>query len=163
VLNGTKDPYIIAEAKRQNHIPSTAPYTLEECVFDLLDMAAQLLVSGGRLVFYFPAPREESFGEHFPTHPCFTLIAKSEQILSTRYSRCLLTMEKTGKYTEEIAASARDTHHQFKINHAEIVEKDRENRLHNLVFAPLDTTLDGSAIGALDLSDPRPRYRGKYV
>ncbi|CAM6108617.1 unnamed protein product [Calypogeia fissa] len=158
VLNGTKDPYIISEAKRHDHIPSTAPYTLEECLHDLLDMAAQLLVTGGRLVFFYPAPRDECSVEHLPSHPCFTLVASSEQILSTRYSRCLLTMEKTGRYTDEIAAKAKETHNEFKINHAQIVGKDRENRLHSVVFSPLDASLE-----TLELSESRPRYRGKYV
>lgn len=67
-------------------------------------------------------------------------------------------MEKTGIYTDEIAAKANETHHEFKINHAQIVEKDRENRLHTVVFSSLDTALE-----TLQLSESRPRYRGKYV
>jgi tRNA (guanine10-N2)-methyltransferase len=39
---------------RDTHIVSTAPYMLGECLRDLLDLAARLLVLGGRLVFFFP-------------------------------------------------------------------------------------------------------------
>ncbi|KAL3693576.1 hypothetical protein R1sor_007227 [Riccia sorocarpa] len=157
LLQGTRDPYKIDEDRRKDHIPSTAPYTLAECVHDLLDLAARLLVIGGRLVFFYPAPRDECGEEYFPKHPCFTLIANSEQILSTRYSRCLLTMEKTGKYTDELAAESKRIHQEFKDNHAEMLQESRENgSLHHIVFSPSsETKLNGT--------EARPRYRGKYV
>eukprot|EP00955_Chlamydomonas_euryale_P002439 26529-Chlamydomonas_euryale.AAC.1 len=40
---------------RDSYIPSTSPYSMGECLRDLLDMAARLLVEGGRLVYFFPA------------------------------------------------------------------------------------------------------------
>ena len=39
---------------RDTHIVSTAPYMLGECLRDLLDVSARLLVLGGRLVYFFP-------------------------------------------------------------------------------------------------------------
>lgn len=137
MLNKTKDPYTIPDDKRAGHIPSTAPYTLPECVHDLLDLAARLLVKGGRLVFFFPAARDECSLDFFPTHPCFTLRASSEQILSTRYSRCLLTMEKTGDYTDEIAESALRRHQDFRENHPVFLEAHREKgSIHAVVLPP---------------------------
>ncbi|BBN04731.1 tRNA (guanine10-N2)-methyltransferase [Marchantia polymorpha subsp. ruderalis] len=158
MLQGIRDPYTIQENMRKDHIPSTAPYTLAECLHDLLDMAARLLVIGGRLVFFYPAPRDECGDDFLPKHPCFTLIANSEQILSSRYSRCLLTMEKTSKYTEIIAATARRVHQEFKDNHSEMLQESRENgSLHHIVFAP------SNEAHRLEGSESRPRYRGKYV
>jgi tRNA (guanine10-N2)-methyltransferase len=169
MLNGKRDAYIIPEEMRKDHIPSTAPYTLEECVHDLFDMAARLLVMGGRLVYFFPAARDECSETHFPKHPCFTLVSKSEQILSTRWSRCLLTMEKTQRYSTEEADCARDRHLEFKENHLQILQASKEKgNLHSVVFSP-----SGGAAGP-DLQEQygangqtnqesRPKYRGKYV
>ena len=39
----------------ESHIPSTDPYSLEECLQDLLHMAAKYLKVGGRAVFFLPA------------------------------------------------------------------------------------------------------------
>ncbi|KAL0384519.1 UNVERIFIED_CONTAM: tRNA (guanine(10)-N2)-methyltransferase [Sesamum radiatum] len=81
LLKGVIGPYTVPDDKRTDHIPSTAPYSLVECVHDLLDLAARMLVMGGRLVYFYPVLREEDSPEP-PEHPCFELIA--EQILSYR-------------------------------------------------------------------------------
>lgn len=41
-----------------DHIPSTDPYTLGECLHDLLNQSARLLRLGGRLVYFLPATPE---------------------------------------------------------------------------------------------------------
>ncbi|KAJ1416084.1 hypothetical protein SESBI_17604 [Sesbania bispinosa] len=133
------EPYIVPDEKRTDHIPSIASYCLVECVHDLLDLAAKMLVMGGRLVFFYHVLREEYFAEvHFPEHPCFKLISSSEQILSSRYSRVLLTMVKTGPYTEEIHEAARIKHMEFKENHVKWLE---DGNLHSAVFSPADAHL----------------------
>lgn len=38
----------------RDHYPSTAPYTLGECLMDLLDSASRLLRISGRLVYFLP-------------------------------------------------------------------------------------------------------------
>jgi hypothetical protein len=38
----------------RDHFPHTDPYTLGECLLDLLDSAARLLRVGGRLVYFLP-------------------------------------------------------------------------------------------------------------
>jgi len=154
------EPYTVPDDKRTDHIPSTAPYSLVECVHDLLDLAAKMLVMGGRLVFFYPVLREDDFAEdHFPEHPCFKLISLSEQILSSRYSRVLLTMVKTGPYTEEIAEVARIRHIEFKENHVKWLE---DGNLHSAVFSPADGHLTEAGDPKL-IKDPKPKYRGKYV
>lgn len=171
MLNGKRDAYVIPEEMRKDHIPSTAPYTLVECVHDLFDMAARLLVMGGRLVYFFPAAREDCSESHFPKHPCFTLIANSEQILSTRWSRCLITMEKSAKYTEEMAMEAHQKHLDFKDNHTQLLEETREKgSLHSLVFGPTEALVGESqnllaaSVGINQLPpEVRAKYRGKYV
>lgn len=161
LLKGAKGPYTIPEDKRKDHIPSTAPYMFAECVHDLLNMAARLLVMNGRLVFFYPVARGECYEDLYPKHECFTLIASSEQILSTRWSRCLLTMEKTAKYTEAHATLAVQKHIEFKENHAQLLE-EREDSLHSLVFAPTANE-NGVNESASIVQDSRPKYRGKHV
>ncbi|GAY55858.1 hypothetical protein CUMW_167330, partial [Citrus unshiu] len=128
LLKGVLDPYTVPDDKRVGHIPSTAPYCLSECVHDLLDLAGRILVMGGRLVYFYPVLREDSTRNPFPEHLCFKLVASSEQILSSRYSRVLLTMVKIGLYTEEIAETARRNHLEFRENHLKWLE---DGNLHS--------------------------------
>ncbi|GMP39145.1 hypothetical protein CsSME_00010100 [Camellia sinensis var. sinensis] len=160
LLKGVVGPYTVPDDKRTDHIPSTAPYSLVECVHDLLDVAAKMLVMGGRLVFFYPILREDdTIDTNYPEHPCFKLVASCEQILSFRYSRVLLTMVKIGPYTEEVAETARIKHLEFKENHLKWLE---EGNLRSAVFSPLDTHLGGAG-DAKPSKDSKPKYRGKYV
>lgn len=153
-------PYVVPDDKRTDHIPSTAPYSLVECVHDLLDLAARMIVMGGRLVFFYPVLREDDYVEnYFPEHQCFKLIASSEQILSSRYSRVLLTMVKVSPYTEEIAEAARIKHLEFKENHLKWLE---DGNLHSAVFSPADSNSNTANEGKVS-KEAKPKYRGKYV
>ncbi|MBA0788352.1 hypothetical protein Gotri_000133 [Gossypium trilobum] len=157
LLKGIVGPYTIPDDKRADHIPSTAAYTLVECVHDLLDLAARMLVMGGRLVFFYPVLREDGSVEtHFPEHPCFKLVATSEQMLSSRYSRVLLTMVKTSLYTEELALAARIKHLEFRENHLKWLEN---GNLHSSVFSPADAESGDSKVS----KESKLKYRGKYV
>ncbi|KAI3947417.1 hypothetical protein MKW92_028957 [Papaver armeniacum] len=150
----------IPDDKRIGHVTLTAPYSLAECVHDLLDLAAEMLVMGGRLVFFYPVLSEDASSEpSFPEHPCFSLLAVSEQILSFRYSRFLLTMVKTGSYTKEVAEEATKMHLDFKENHLKWLE---EGNLHSAVFCPNDLQTDVVKESKSN-SDPSWKYRGKYV
>ncbi|KAJ4953716.1 hypothetical protein NE237_030548 [Protea cynaroides] len=160
LLKGAVDPYTVPEEKRTDHIPSTAAYSLVECIHDLLDLASRMLVMGGRLVFFYPVLREDGSSDaQFPEHPCFKLIAACEQILSLRYSRVLLTMVKTAPYSEEIAESARKKHIDFKENHVKWLE---EGNLRSSVFSPIDPLSDTAEDYKVN-KDSKPKYRGKYV
>lgn len=155
LLKGVIGPYTVPDDKRLDHIPSTAPYSLAECIHDLLELAARMLVTGGRLVFFYPVLREDgSTDSQLPEHPCFTLVAASEQILSIRYSRYLLTMVKTTPYSDEIAKAASEMHLEFRENHLKWLE---DGKLHSGVFSPNDS--QDAAVSV----DSKPKYRGKYV
>ncbi|KAF8405852.1 hypothetical protein HHK36_007929 [Tetracentron sinense] len=160
LMKGAVAPYTVPDDKRTDHIPSTASYSLAECVHDLLDLAARMLIMGGRLVFFYPVLRENGSSEkRFPEHPCFMLVAACEQILSPRYSRILLTMVKTESYSEEVRESARKNHLGFKENHLKWLV---DGNLHSAVFSP-----DNSQMGMVGDSkfnkESKPKYRGKYV
>ncbi|GBG83500.1 hypothetical protein CBR_g37214 [Chara braunii] len=186
MLNGRVEPYVIPEEMKSDHIPSTAPYTLEECLQDMLDMASRLLVMGGRLVFFFPVLREEyKEEEDLPRHACLHLVANSEQILTRRWSRRLLTYEKVTRYTADMAKEARAKHEYFRINHLKFLEEARAKAdLRAAVFAPRraewfpdlesgspsmdgggggDGTVNGANEHSVATAARRPRYRGKNV
>ncbi|XP_065850098.1 uncharacterized protein [Euphorbia lathyris] len=159
LLKGVIGPYTVPDDKRTDHIPSTAPYSLAECMHDLLDLAAKMLVLGGRLVCFYPVLREDETVEvQFPEHQCFKLIASSEQILSSRYSRVLLTMVKISPYTDEIAEAARLQHVEFRENHVKWLE---DGNLHSSVFSPADQIAGGA--DSKTFKELKPKYRGKYV
>ncbi|XP_059429974.1 uncharacterized protein LOC132163628 [Corylus avellana] len=161
LLKGTVDPYTVPDDKRTDHIPSTASYCLAECVHDLLDLAAKMLRMGGRLVFFYPVLRDDDHVEnHFPEHPCFKLIATSEQILSSRYSRVLLTMVKISSYTEEIAETARLQHIEFRENHLKWLE---DGNLHSALFSPAADPQLTAGNDSKSSLEAKPKYRGKYV
>lgn len=161
LLKGVVDPYTVPDDKRTDHIPSTAPYSLAECVHDLLDLAAKMLVMGGRLVYFYPVLREDdTIDTNFPEHPCFKLVATCEQILSFRYSRILLTMVKIGQYTEDIAETARLKHLEFRENHLKWLE---EGNLHSAVFSPADINQFNGNSDTKQSKESKPKYRGKYV
>ncbi|XP_048135379.1 tRNA (guanine(10)-N2)-methyltransferase homolog isoform X2 [Rhodamnia argentea] len=160
LLKGVVGPYTVPDDKRTDHIPSTAAYSLVECVHDLLDLAAKMLVLNGRLVFFYPVLREdESTENHFPEHPCFVLVSASEQILSSRYSRVLLTMVKSSPYTEEIEEEARLKHLEFKENHLKWME---DGNLHSAVFSPGESVFVAEGDPKVS-KETKPKYRGKYV
>ncbi|VAH52423.1 unnamed protein product [Triticum turgidum subsp. durum] len=157
LLKGIIPPYTVPDEKRENHIPSTAPYSLAECVHDLLHLAARMLVVGGRLVFFYPMLREDDAAgvSKFPEHPCFKLVSSCEQILSLRYSRVLLTMVKVGPYTEEVERMGEERHQEFRENHQKWME---EGNLHSAVFSPAEHDKKPESDRG-----SKPKYRGKYV
>eukprot|EP00271_Cylindrocystis_brebissonii_P008870 TRINITY_DN23399_c0_g1_i1.p1 TRINITY_DN23399_c0_g1~~TRINITY_DN23399_c0_g1_i1.p1 ORF type:complete len:512 (+),score=78.13 TRINITY_DN23399_c0_g1_i1:226-1761(+) len=182
LLNGQVEAYVIPDNLRSNHIPSTAAYTLAECLFDLLETAARLLVLRGRLVFFFPATAQDEATNEMalPRHPCLRMVANTEQILTKRWSRRLLTMEKIRPYTEEMARDAATVHEDFRVNHTRLVEEGK-HALRELVFSPIDSPADihkkasfvGSHLGekpqrkkggfSEDDAPQRPKYRAKCV
>ncbi len=62
---------------RASHIVSTAPYAMGECLRDLLDLAARLLVVGGRLVYFFPASPDTYREAEVPGHPTLRVVSNS--------------------------------------------------------------------------------------
>lgn len=83
----------------------TELYAVPDMLRDLLDMAAQMLVLGGRLVFWMPATVEYR-ADDVPRHPCLTLVSNSLQQITLRWGRRLVTLEKTAEYDPARHAAA---------------------------------------------------------
>ena len=86
---------------RDDHIAGTSPYPLAECLQDLLDWAAKVLVIGGRLGYWIPC-LPDSGSEELPVHPNLVLKYNCEQVLGGRYNRRLIVMEKVNAYDEHV-------------------------------------------------------------
>eukprot|EP00958_Prasinococcus_capsulatus_P009531 scaffold927_cov375-Prasinococcus_capsulatus_cf.AAC.7 len=104
----TAEPNPFGACRQADHIPSTAPYPLGECLADLLDLAARLLVVGGRLVYFIPSALETYSPQCIPVHPGLKLIANCEQMLTRRWGRRLITMEKCSDYDASLAPAAKE-------------------------------------------------------
>jgi tRNA (guanine10-N2)-methyltransferase len=77
----------------QTYIPPTQPYAAEDVMNDLLTFAAKTLRVGGRLVYLLPTTYEYTDAD-LPCHPLLQVIANSEQKLTQKYARRLITMIK---------------------------------------------------------------------
>ena len=102
----------VPEQFKSDHIPSTVPYPFSECMDDLMDGAARLLEVGGRLAFFMPCAADAedaktAGADETPSHPALRLVARSDQMLSTRWGRRLVTFEKSKPYDAREAEAAR--------------------------------------------------------
>jgi tRNA (guanine10-N2)-methyltransferase len=102
----------VPEKFKSDHIPSTIPYPFSECMDDLLENSARLLAIGGRLAFFMPCAADAedaktAGADETPRHPMLRLVAKSDQMLSSRWGRRLVTFEKVKPYDEAEAREAR--------------------------------------------------------
>lgn len=70
--------------------------SVDSIVEGLVDLANKILVPGGRLVFLYPIDREvyNSKGISNLKYPNFTLVDYSENVLSEKKSRILITLKK---------------------------------------------------------------------
>jgi len=84
-----------------SHISQTIPYSVPEVLTDLLNFSARTLVLGGRLVYWIPTTNTYQPSD-IPKHPCFNLISNCEQVINTKWSRRLITMEKITQFDPSI-------------------------------------------------------------
>lgn len=127
---------------RDTHIPSTAPYPLAECLMDLLEWSAKVLVIGGRLGYWLPCLPASSEDE-LPRHPMLKMKYNCEQVLG-RYSRRLVIMEKIRHHDPlEVDRYFRDN---------PMPEKMAIDELWDVVYAPADPS-----------QEKKPIFRSKTV
>ncbi|EFJ46403.1 hypothetical protein VOLCADRAFT_62647 [Volvox carteri f. nagariensis] len=152
-------------------LPYTQPYTLGECLRDLLELSARLLVVGGRLVYFLPATPETYDKAEIPQHPALELIANSEQILTTRYSRRLITMEKVRPYDAAAAAAYYASHpdptmsidklHDIVYEQLPPQPPSSSASSSSLAAAAVAAATEGGGVDGGTAVKPRRRCRGK--
>lgn len=135
---------------RETHIPSTAPYTLAECLQDLVKLAARLLIVGGSLVFWIPAAPGFYKESELPSHPVLEYIANCEQLLSGRYSRRLLVMTKV----KQFHAAAEESHYKAKGSPRMALDELRDH-----VYASKNPKNDHSQSGSSSENQTKMVYR----
>ncbi|RLO06192.1 hypothetical protein DYB28_014928 [Aphanomyces astaci] len=87
-------PRPIPDEWLENHIPATQPYAAEDVMRDLLVFAAKNLRVGGRVVYLLPTTYDYTDAD-LPTHPQLRVVGNSEERLTSKYARRLITMVKT--------------------------------------------------------------------
>ena len=99
----------------RNHFQGTQRVRFVDFLYGLLEYAARVLREGGRLVYWLPTTSSYSSSD-VPRHPALQLVSNSEQPLTTRMSRRLITMvrvsDKTlaeNKHLMENSERAKDT------------------------------------------------------
>jgi len=90
------------------HIPQSVPYEVPDVLRDLLIFAAQTLSMGGRLVYWLPTTDQYKDSD-VPSHPCLKLLSNSEQVLSLRLRRRLITMEKVLQFHPSLHSDTKIT------------------------------------------------------
>jgi hypothetical protein len=87
-------PRVIPPEWLHSHIPATQSYAAEDVMQDLLTFASTHLRVGGRLVYLLPTTYDDYTDADLPRHPRLRIVANSEEKLTTKYGRRLITMEK---------------------------------------------------------------------
>lgn len=84
-----------------------------------MSFAAKHLTLGGRLVFWMPFYRADYKESMVPRHDCLSLLANSEQVLSTYVCRRLLTYEKVVEPGQSTASEEETTAAQYEFDFRE--------------------------------------------
>lgn len=119
----------INDDPKDQAFPASSLHQLSDIILDLIDFAALYLRQGGKLVYWLPVYSPTYTHDLVPQHPCFEVKANSEQRLTGKISRRLITMEKSrnlkdidqctlaeGKNSEKL----RSTHNQFRANYFKV-------------------------------------------
>ena len=118
------------------HSANTMVYDADDVIVDMLDIAATFLCVGGRLTYLLPTfgawevergVRCRHGKEEVPRHPCFELVANSEDKLTQLISRRLVTMKKVRAYEaerrEEYTVVTRRSLKEFNLSYNDLLER----------------------------------------
>jgi tRNA (guanine10-N2)-methyltransferase len=83
-----------AQHRSFEHLPRTKPYSLSECINDLLCLATRALNENGRLVYFLPGQPEVNAHELVPVSEHFTVRRVCEERLSLYKSRYLVIAQR---------------------------------------------------------------------
>eukprot|EP01126_Amoeba_proteus_P037160 TRINITY_DN3817_c0_g2_i2.p1 TRINITY_DN3817_c0_g2~~TRINITY_DN3817_c0_g2_i2.p1 ORF type:complete len:415 (+),score=98.59 TRINITY_DN3817_c0_g2_i2:523-1767(+) len=104
-----------------SHISQTVPYSVPDVLTDLLQFAARTLVLGGHLVYWLPTTNEYQDSD-VPDHPCFVLLSNSEQPLSTKFRRRMITLRKIKQFHSQLHGNWVASY-DYEVAHANLAAK----------------------------------------
>ena len=107
---------------------------------------------GGRLVFFLPATPETYREEELPVHPVLQLVENTEQPLTSRYSRRLLTMVKTARHDDAAAAEFKN----FRASFTTALDQISE-----LVYSKVEDDADQAGRKKVQPQPDKQKFRGK--
>lgn len=90
----------ISPELKQNHFQGTERVRCVDFLHGILEFAADVLVHGGKLVYWLPTTQDYS-PDDIPTHPGMRLLFNCEQPLTTRMSRRMITMTRVSDKERE--------------------------------------------------------------
>ncbi|OQR83483.1 tRNA guanosine-2'-O-methyltransferase [Achlya hypogyna] len=120
-------PRVIPEEWLDTHIPATQPYAAEDVMNDLLAFAATNLRVGGRVVYLLPTTYDYT-DDDLPVHPLLRVVANSEEKLTTKYARRLITMERVAEADASVAIINAKKDFSFAKLREKIVESNATKR-----------------------------------
>jgi len=86
---------------RHDHVAQTKPYPVQDVMADLMNVAAQTLVMGGRLVYIIPSfANDFDAANDLPQHPCLEMVHVCFQPLGTDLGRRMVAMRKIVDYDD---------------------------------------------------------------
>jgi tRNA (guanine10-N2)-methyltransferase len=91
-------PRQILDEHRHDHIAQTRAYPVSDVMSDLLDVAAQTLNLGGRLVYVIPSFRDFDPEKDLPRHDCLELLHCCYQPFTVELGRRIVAMKKIADY-----------------------------------------------------------------
>lgn len=105
-------------------------------------------------MFWMPSSPELYSEEELPQHPMLSLLHNSQQVLSSRYGRRLITMVKTRPYDSAAAAAFKQEREGY------VMALDR---LSELVYAQQPVGAgEGGAAGEQQQAPSVPKFRSKH-
>lgn len=107
----------------RNHFQATERVRFVDFLNGVLEFAAELLVPGGRIVYWLPTTPDYSDND-LPTHPALQILHNSEQPLTTRMSRRLITMVRVSERQRE---ANEDAIMQERMNARRITDSETEH------------------------------------
>lgn len=145
------------------HVAQTIPYSVGDVLLDLLDFSARSIVFGGRLVFWLPTT-SDYVDDDLPLHPCFKVIANSEQKLTMYFARRLITMEKIKEFEEGDVGFVPDLKIESEPAHANVAAKvtkqpERFDARNHTSEVPDAVTKSMERISGAELKRRRKRER----
>jgi tRNA (guanine10-N2)-methyltransferase len=93
-----EQPRPVLDEHRHDHIAQTRVYSVSDVMSDLLDVAAQTLNMGGRLVYVIPSFQDFDPTRDLPRHDCLELIHCCYQPFTGELGRRIVSMQKIVEY-----------------------------------------------------------------